>query len=98
VARDQIHVAVHVENIAKYTPACRRCRKRSDQMLRDMYQPMICDTCREAIRNDYPHYVALTPVPFEQARHCLWNHERECSCWEDGVQFPDPPPTPQDGI
>ncbi len=92
MARDQIHVAVHVENVSKYTPACRRCRKRSDQMLRDMYQPMICDTCREAIRQDYRHYILAEKADFETARNCLWNHERECNCWNEGLKFQDPYP------
>jgi hypothetical protein len=81
-------VQVAVTNLKRVLPACRRCRKRSDQMLRDVYQPMICDNCRDVIANDYPHMVPLQPVPYERARECLWNHDKDCVCWEEGVQFP----------
>ena len=81
-------IQVAVTNLKKLLPACRRCRKRSDQMLRDDYQPMICDLCREVISVDYPHMVPLEPVPYERARECLHNHERECECWQEGLKFP----------
>lgn len=82
---------VTVINLKKLLPACRRCRIRSDEMLRDLHQPMICDKCREVIREEVPHFVSTDPVPLEQARECLWNHERECNCWENGVRFPEAP-------
>lgn len=81
-------VEVEIVNLKKLLPACRRCRIRSDEMLRDSYQPMICNKCRDVIATDWPHMVPIDPVPFEKARECLFNHERECSCWEDGLRFP----------
>ena len=77
-----------VTNLKGLLPACRRCRIRSDQMLRDEHQPMLCDKCREVILSEYPHMVPVDKVPFERARECLWNHERECPCWHEGCRFP----------
>jgi len=82
---------VSIVNLKKLLPACRRCRIRSDEMLRDLHQPMICDKCREVIRQEAPHFISIDPVPLEQARECLFNHERECGCWEVGTQFPETP-------
>lgn len=82
---------IEVTNLKKLLPACRRCRIRSDQMLRDDYQPMICDKCRSAIVEDFPHMVPLEKIPLDKARECLYNHERECECWQEGVTFPDEP-------
>ncbi len=86
--RAKEEAAVDVTNLKKVLPACRRCRIRSDQMLRDKHQPMLCDKCREVIADEYPHMVPVDPVPFEKARECLWNHERECECWCSGLTFP----------
>jgi hypothetical protein len=80
--------AVQVTNLKGVLPACRRCRKHSDQMLRDPYQPMLCDNCREVIADEYPHMVPLDKVDFDRARCCLWEHERECECWHEGLTFP----------
>jgi len=81
-------VTAHVTNLKGLLPACRRCRIRSDQMLRDSYQPMLCDKCREVISSEYPHMVPLDKVDFNRARCCLWEHERECECWHEGCRFP----------
>ena len=81
---------VSITNLKRLLPACRRCRIRSDEMLRDLHQPMICDKCREVIKESYPQYILAEPCNFERARECLWNHERECSCWEEGLKFLDP--------
>jgi hypothetical protein len=81
-------IEVEVVNLKKLLPACRRCRIRSNEMLADKYQPMICDKCREVIVLEYPHMVPLVPVPLERARECLWEHERECECWQEGLKFP----------
>ena len=83
-------VTAHVTNLKGLLPACRRCRIRSDQMLRDSYQPMLCDKCREVMREDYRHFILAEPCDFDKARDCLWNHERECNCWNDGLKFLDP--------
>jgi predicted metal-binding protein len=80
---------VEVTNLKRILPACRRCRIRSDEMLRDDYQPMICNRCRDVISESYPHMVPIDKVDFEKARNCLWNHERECACWEEGLRFPE---------
>ena len=84
-------VQVDITNLKRILPACRRCRVRSDQMLRDSEQPMICDKCRDVIKNDFPHMVPLERIPFERARECLFNHERECECWQEGIAFPPEP-------
>ena len=84
-------VKVEIINLKTLLPACRRCRIRSDEMLRDDYQPMICDKCRDVISQDFPHMVPLEPIPFEKARECLWEHQRECECWQAGIQFPPEP-------
>ena len=81
-------VTAHVTNLKGLLPACRRCRIRSDQMLRDLYQPVLCKKCCEVISSEHPHMVPLDPPNFEQARRCLWEHERECECWHEGCRFP----------
>lgn len=85
----EAEVVVQVTNLKSLLPACRRCRIRSDQMLRDNYQPMLCDKCREVISEEYPHMVPLDKVDYDRARSCLWEHERECQCWADGCRFPE---------
>ena len=87
--RHESQIEVHVTNLKKLLPACRRCRIRSDQMLRDEYQPMICKKCRDVMKEEYPHMVSLDKADFEKSRECLFNHERECNCWEEGLRFPD---------
>jgi len=82
---------VSIVNLKKLLPACRRCRIRSDEMLRNMHQPMICSKCQGVIEEEFSHFISIDPIPFEQARECLFNHERECSCWEAGVRFPEAP-------
>jgi hypothetical protein len=84
-------VKVEIINLKTLLPACRRCRIRSDEMLRDDHQPMICDKCRDVIREDFPFMVALEKIPLDKARECLYNHERECECWQEGIQFPPEP-------
>jgi len=79
---------VAVTNLKGLLPACRRCRLRSDEMLRDKHQPLLCSKCRDVISSEYPHMVPIEEVPFERARDCLWNHERECECWHEGLTFP----------
>ncbi len=81
-------VEVAITNLKKLLPACRRCRIRSDEMLRDDYQPMLCDKCRQVISEEYPHMVSLDKTDFQKARNCLFNHERECDCWHEGLRFP----------
>jgi len=83
----EIHV--EVTNLKKLLPACRRCRIRSDEMLRDEYQPLICSKCADVIRTDWPHMVPLDKPDFNKARECLWNHDRECGCWWEGLRFPE---------
>lgn len=85
------NIGVQVTNLKTLLPACRRCRKRSDQMLRDDYQPMLCDNCRDVIASDFPHMVPLQKIPLHKARECLYNHDRDCDCWEQGVAFPPEP-------
>lgn len=81
-------IKVEVTNLKRVLPACRRCRRRSDQMLRDALLPMLCDKCRGVISEEYPAMVPLEPVPLERARECLWNHDTDCGCWGEGVRFP----------
>ena len=80
---------VQITNLKKLLPACRRCRIRSDEMLRNMYQPMICTKCQNVMEEEYRHFILAEPADFEKCRNCLWNHERECNCWEDGLTFPE---------
>jgi len=82
-------VQVQITNLKKVLPACRRCRIRSDEMLRDDYQPMICNRCRDVITDEYPHMISIDKPDFEKSRECLFNHERECACWEEGLRFPE---------
>jgi len=81
-------VYVEVTNIKKTVPACKRCRKRVELFI-DPYQPVLCQSCSEAIRSDYPHLVPLDIPAIELVRECLWNHDRECNCWSDNLRFPD---------
>lgn len=85
--RAKEEAAVDVTNLKKVLPACRRCRIRSDQMLRNLHQPMICDKCQQVMEEEYRHFILAEPADFEKARECLWNHERECGCWADGLKF-----------
>lgn len=87
--RETVHVTV--ENIKKTVPACRRCRLRSNEMLEDPYLPMLCRKCVGVIRDypEYAHFIPLDKPPFDVARLCLWEHERECGCWADGCRFPE---------
>lgn len=87
--RGEPQVDVTVTNIKKLVPACRRCRLRSNEMLADPYQPMLCKKCCEVIKEEYPQMVPLDKPDFEKARLCLWEHERECECWHDGCRFPE---------
>lgn len=87
--RGEPQVDVTVTNIKKLVPACRRCRIRSNEMLADDYQPMLCKKCCEVIRDEYPRMVPLDKPDFQKARECLWEHERECDCWHEGCRFPD---------
>ena len=89
--RNEPQVEVQITNLKKLLPACRRCRIRSDEMLRDDYQPMLCDKCRDVIANDYPQMVPIDKTDFQKARNCLFNHERECDCWHEGLRFPEIP-------
>lgn len=87
--RDKQVASVEITNLKKLLPACRRCRIRSDEMLRDAFQPMLCTKCVQVIKDDFPHMVPLDKPDFQKARDCLFNHERECNCWEEGLRFPD---------
>lgn len=80
-------VTVEVTNLKRLVPACKRCRKRVELFV-DKYQPVLCQSCSEAIRADFPHMVPLDIPPIEAVRECLWDHDRECNCWSDGCKFP----------
>ncbi len=86
--RNQPQAAVQITNLKGVLPACRRCRIHSDEMLRDAYQPMLCKKCVNVIADEYPHMVPIDKADFAKARNCLWNHERECDCWHEGLRFP----------
>lgn len=86
--RDRVEAKAEITNLKKLLPACRRCRIRSTEMLRDEYQPVLCSKCVDVIKEEYPHMVPLDKPDFEKARECLWNHERECECWHEGCRFP----------
>ena len=90
LSEDGMKATVHVtiENIKKTVPACRRCRLRSNEMLDDMHLPMLCKKCVGVIRDQYPQMVPLEEAGLERSRDCLWNHERECGCWAEGLTFP----------
>lgn len=80
--------SVEVVNLKKIDPACKRCRKRVELFI-DPHQPVLCRTCVHAMRSDWPHMVPLDIPPIEVVRECLWNHDRECNCWSDGLKFPN---------
>ena len=82
-------VQVEVTNLKKLLPACKRCRIRSTEMLEDKHLPVLCRKCVGVISEYYPHMRPISEAPFEKSRECLFNHERECSCWEEGLTFPE---------
>lgn len=89
--RNEPQVNVQVTNIKKIVPACRRCRIRTNgEMLMNLYQPMICKKCQGVMEEEYRHFILAEPANLEKARECLWNHERECGCWCEGLKFLDP--------
>ena len=67
--RGEPQVDVTVTNIKKLVPACRRCRIRSNDLMTDPYQPVLCPKCTEVIRDEYPQMVPLDKPDFEKARN-----------------------------
>lgn len=80
-------VTVKITNLKRILPACKRCRVR-DELFHDPHQPVLCQKCVNVIREDWPGMVPLDIPPIEMVRECLWNHDRECNCWSDGLEFP----------
>lgn len=87
--RNEPEAKVEITNIKKIVPACRRCRIRTNDLMTDLFQPVLCPKCADVIRTEFSHMVPLDLPNFEKARLCLWEHERECNCWHDGCRFPD---------